>query len=148
MALPAAIAVPPEVVVFGCITGLAYGLIAVGLVLTFRASGVINLAHGQVGALAAAVLAVMVQRWETPYWLALGAAIVVGGALGAVVEVGVVRRLKSAPTLLTLVATLGVAQVLLFGSAAIASEQPSVLVARVRAQAVMTEPGRNRARRG
>ncbi|MDQ4049158.1 MAG: branched-chain amino acid ABC transporter permease, partial [Actinomycetota bacterium] len=125
MALAGGIAAPPEVLALGCITGLGYALVAVGLILTFRASGVVNLAHGQIGALAAAVLAVMVQLWHVPYWLAFAGAGLIGCLLGAVVELCVVRRLRSTPALLSLVATLGVAQVLLFASAAIAAELPA-----------------------
>ncbi|MEA2274137.1 MAG: hypothetical protein QOI98_2845 [Solirubrobacteraceae bacterium] len=108
-----AIAVPPEVLALGAVTGLTYGLLAVGLLLAYRASRVINFAHGQVGAVAAVVLGVMVQQWGVPYWTAFVAALALGAALGALVEVTVVRRLRAAPPLMTLVATLGVAQFLL-----------------------------------
>jgi ABC-type branched-subunit amino acid transport system ATPase component/branched-subunit amino acid ABC-type transport system permease component len=111
--IPVAIAIPPEVVALGAVTGLTYGLLAVGLLLAYRASRVINFAHGQVGAVAAVVLGVMVQQWGVPYWTAFVAVLALGAALSALVEVTVVRRLRSAPPLMTLVATLGVAQFLL-----------------------------------
>jgi hypothetical protein len=74
---------------------------------------VINFAHGQVGAVAAVVLGVMVQQWGVPYWTAFVAVLALGAGLSALVEVTVVRRLRAAPPLMTLVATLGVAQFLL-----------------------------------
>jgi ABC-type branched-subunit amino acid transport system ATPase component/branched-subunit amino acid ABC-type transport system permease component len=112
-----AIAVPPEVVALGAVTGLTYGLLAVGLILAFRASRVINFAHGQVGALAAVVLGVMVVQWGVPYWTAFVVAVAVGAGVSAAIEITVVRRLRGAPPLMTLVATLGVAQFLLFVTA-------------------------------
>src|SRR5437879_1344307 len=44
------------VVVLGAITGMVYGVSAVGLVLVYRSSKLINFAHGQMGTLGAAVL--------------------------------------------------------------------------------------------
>jgi ABC-type branched-subunit amino acid transport system ATPase component/branched-subunit amino acid ABC-type transport system permease component len=119
--IPFAIAVPPEVLALGAVTGLTYGLLAVGLLLAYRASRVINFAHGQVGAVAAVVLGVMVQQWGVPYWTAFVAALGLGAALSALVEVTVVRRLRAAPPLMTLVATLGVAQFLLSVTATLSS---------------------------
>ena len=43
--------VPQETFVLGVITGLAYGLLAIGLTFAYRISRVINFAHGEVGAL-------------------------------------------------------------------------------------------------
>ena len=38
---------------------MVYGLVAIGIVLIFRASGVINFAQGQFGALGASIMAVL-----------------------------------------------------------------------------------------
>jgi len=40
-------------VISGLVTGAAYGILAVGLVLVFRSTGVLNFAHGSIGALGA-----------------------------------------------------------------------------------------------
>src|SRR5262249_20143772 len=89
------------------------GVLAVGLLLTYRASRVVNFAHGQTGALGAVVLGVMVQQWGAPYWFSFACALLVGAAVASLVELTVIRRLRSAPALISLVATLGVAQFLL-----------------------------------
>jgi ABC-type branched-subunit amino acid transport system ATPase component/branched-subunit amino acid ABC-type transport system permease component len=108
-----AVALPPEVVALGVVTGLGYGLAAAGLVLTFRQSRVLNLAHGQVGAFGAVVLASLVLRGGWSYWVALPPAILTAAALGGALEFGVVRRLADAPPLVAVVATLAAAQALL-----------------------------------
>jgi ABC-type branched-subunit amino acid transport system ATPase component/ABC-type branched-subunit amino acid transport system permease subunit len=113
----AAIALGPwdasaQTLVVGALTGLAYGLLAAGLVLVYRATRVINFAHGQIGALGAAVLAKIVIDWHWNFFLALAGVLVVGGLLGAVVELGVVRRLFDAPRTVLLVATIGVSQLI------------------------------------
>ncbi len=102
------------IIVQGLVTGMAYGLLAVGLVLVYRSNKVINFAHGEIGAFGAAVFGVAVVQWGVPYWVALPFALVASAGIGGLAEVAVVRRLRSAPRLMSLVATLGVAQLLLF----------------------------------
>jgi ABC-type branched-subunit amino acid transport system ATPase component/ABC-type branched-subunit amino acid transport system permease subunit len=104
---------PAGVLVTGLLIGLTYGVLAAGLVLVFRSSGVINFAHAETGALGAALLARMVTDGGVPWAVALPVALAVGAAVGAVVEVSVVRRLRAAPRVVLLVATLGVSQLLL-----------------------------------
>lgn len=112
---------PLPVVALGVITGMVYGLIAVGLVLIYRSNRIINFAHGEIGALGASALGLAVVQGKVPYWLALPAALLLSAAVGALVEVAVVRRLRNAPKLMSIVATLGVAQFLFLVSAAINS---------------------------
>jgi ABC-type branched-subunit amino acid transport system ATPase component/ABC-type branched-subunit amino acid transport system permease subunit len=102
--------VTSQALVVGALTGLAYAVLAAGLVLVYRATRVINFAHGEIGALGATVLAKIVLDWHWNYFVALAAVLVIGGALGAVIELGVVRRLFQAPRLILLVATIGVSQ--------------------------------------
>src|SRR5688572_17126750 len=49
-----------DIVVIGAFTGLAYAVMGAGLVLIYRSTRVINFAQGEIGALAAAVLAKLV----------------------------------------------------------------------------------------
>ena len=65
----------PSVVVLGVSAGLQAALLAIGLVLVYRASRFINFAQGQMGAIAAAVLAVMKFELDVPYWVALPVAL-------------------------------------------------------------------------
>ena len=99
--------------VLGALTGLTYGALAVGLVLVHRSNRIINFAHGQTGAFAASLLALAVMRWHVPYWLALVPALAAGAATGAGAELVIVRRLRQAPPLMSVVATLGLGQFLL-----------------------------------
>jgi len=97
----------------GVILGLVYGVLAAGLVLIYRASGVVNFAHGEAGALGAAVLAKLVLDEHWPFAAALPVVLVLGGAIGAASEILIVRRLAHRPRLALLVATIGLSQVLL-----------------------------------
>src|SRR3954470_6034265 len=91
-----------EVVTIGLLSGLTYAVLAAGLVLVYRATKVINFAHGEIGAFGAAVLAKLVLDEHWNFWLALAAVLIVGGAVGALVELLVVRRLFRAPRLVLL----------------------------------------------
>jgi branched-subunit amino acid ABC-type transport system permease component len=114
--------VPFPVIVLGTIIGMTYGLLAVGLVLIYRSNRIVNFAHGEVGAFAAAVFGVAVIRWHVPYYVALPLAMALGGGVAALAEVAVVRRLRNAPRLMSIVATLGVGQFLVFFGAAVNSQ--------------------------
>jgi ABC-type branched-subunit amino acid transport system ATPase component/ABC-type branched-subunit amino acid transport system permease subunit len=109
-------------VALGLISGMTYGILAVGIVLVYRSNGVVNFAHGEIGALGAAVCGLLVVRWDVPFWVAFAAALAVSASAGAATEVAVVRRLRAAPKLMSLVATLGVAQFLLAFSAILNNE--------------------------
>ena len=110
---------PAPVIVLGLIVGMTYGLLAVGLVLIYRSNRIVNFAHGQIGAFAAAFFGLMVTRWGVPYWIAFIPAIVVAAGVGAGTEAMVVRRLRKAPAIMSVVATLGVGQFLVLLSFAI-----------------------------
>jgi len=105
---------PKQVAFSGLVNGATYGIMAVGIILVYRSTRVINLAIAEMGGLAAALLARMVINWDVPYGVAFAACIVVGGATGWLIDRIVIRRLFDAPRVIVMVATIGVAQVLLF----------------------------------
>ena len=113
---------PGPVLLLGLIIGLTYGLLAVGLVLIYRTNRIINFAHGQVGAFGAAFFGIEVVRWHIPYWVAFLPALALAAAVGALAEASVVRRLRKAPAIMSVVATLGVGQFLVLFAYAINSQ--------------------------
>ena len=96
----------------GAIIGLVYGLLAVGVVIVYRTNRVVNFAHGETGAFAAAVFGLVVTRWHILYWIALPFGLAIGGLVGAAAEVAVIRRLRNVFKLMSVVATLGVGTLL------------------------------------
>ena len=99
-------------IVLGLITGMTYGILAVGLVFVHRSSRIVNFAHGQIGAFGAALLGLAVVEWNVPYWFALAGALLAAAGVGALAETAAIRRLRNAPKLMSIVATLGIAQFL------------------------------------
>jgi ABC-type branched-subunit amino acid transport system ATPase component/ABC-type branched-subunit amino acid transport system permease subunit len=100
-----------NLVFLGFVNGLTAALIAMGIVLIYRSSRVINFAVSDLGVPAAAIFASVVGNNHWPYWIGLVAALLVGTASGTVVEIAVIRRLSKAPRVIVLVATIGVAEV-------------------------------------
>ncbi|WP_235735426.1 branched-chain amino acid ABC transporter permease/ATP-binding protein [Nocardioides alcanivorans] len=99
--------------VLGLFGGLTYGLLAIGLVLVYRSSRFVNFAHGSVGAFGAAILALLVNDWGMPYWVSFVLALGVAAILGAGIEWLVVRRLTGRPSIIGMIATLGLSQFIL-----------------------------------
>lgn len=96
---------------------LVYGglnaMFAIGLVLIYRASRIVNFSQGSLGVIGSTlfVMLITVEGWS--FYLALPAAVLASAAIGLVVEVAVVRRLAKASRLALTVVTIGVSQVLL-----------------------------------
>jgi len=105
------ISLPPSVVLEGAILGLDYGLLAVGLVLIYRTSRVVNFAQGQLGVVAAVFLVKLYDDFGFNYWVALVIAVALAAAAGAVSELAL-RRLFNRPRVMVMVATIGLSQVL------------------------------------
>src|ERR671913_37293 len=103
---------PSNVVILGTITGLTYALIAVGITLVYRTTRVLNFSAGEMGALPAVLIPILVINNGWPYWLALVLALAGSLLLGGMTEAFVIRPLSRGPRLTMLVATIGLSQAL------------------------------------
>lgn len=93
-------------VVAGLATGAIYGLVALGIVLIYRSTDVINFAQGEMA------LFVTFSGWSMieagyPYWLMFVLVLLMAGALGAFIERTVIRPVEQAPVLNVVIVTLG-----------------------------------------
>jgi len=101
----------------GGLSAGAYGLMALGLVLIYRASEVVNFGHGDL-AMVSTFAAYTLLRARAPLPLALGGAVLFGAALGALVERGLLRparRRRATPLTLGLALVLNGLSGLLWG---------------------------------
>ncbi|MEO7836348.1 MAG: branched-chain amino acid ABC transporter permease, partial [Acidimicrobiales bacterium] len=105
---------PIGVLLFGGVIGALYGLIAIGLILVYRANRVVNFAQAGLGALPAVVALLLITNKRWPYLAVIPVLIVGALALGALVEILFIRRFASAPRLILAVVTIGVAQLLAY----------------------------------
>ena len=95
-----------DALVIGVITGSAYGLVALGLVLIYKSSGVFNFAQGEFGTVA--VYGLFFAHQHLPYGVAVIVALAAAAVFGLLVERFIVRPLFDAPRVTLLVATAGV----------------------------------------
>lgn len=99
-------------IITGLVVGMTYALLAAGLVLIFRTFRFINFAHGQIGAFSGLIVAKLVNDAGWSYWIAIAVAIAVAVAVGALVERLVMQPLAGNSTVVLMVASIGVAQLL------------------------------------
>lgn len=101
------------VVVNGIFTGLVYGLLAVGLVVVYRGTRIINFAYGETGMIGAFVFSELWVGSGVALVVALVAGVLTSASVGALTEVVLVRPLRGQPPLTAMVGTLAVASLLL-----------------------------------
>ena len=95
----------------GIVAGMILALVASGLTLIFGIMDVVNFAHGELFMLGA-YIAVLVIAATGSFWLALIAAALVVGLLGAALQIVTLRPLIGRDPLNTILATFGISLVL------------------------------------
>ncbi len=101
---------PPAILFVGLIAGSLNALVALGIVLVYRANRIINFATADLGALGG-VLAVLISP-KLPFLVAMAIGLAAGLALGAAVEFFFVRRFAKSPRLILTVATIAIGALL------------------------------------
>jgi branched-subunit amino acid ABC-type transport system permease component len=89
--------VPLGTVLYGILYGSLNGLLAIGLVLTYRISRTINFAYGSMGGASAAVGVGLFGGHHWPWAIDIVVGVVVGAILGALVGALVNWRFAQAP---------------------------------------------------
>ncbi len=108
------ITVGQQSVMLGLVTGLTYAAFAAGFVLIYRSTGVLNFAHGEVGAFGVALFVLLLAQYRVNWWLSFVLALAACAAIGMAIELIVIRRLFASPRLVVLIATIGVGQIVIF----------------------------------
>jgi len=96
----------PTFIIHGIIQGAVIGLIAIGIVLTYKGAKVFNFAQAEFGTIAAFLL-LYLSDGRLPYPAAWVASLVLVGVIGWLFERLIVRPLFAAPRVTLLVATAG-----------------------------------------
>ena len=103
---------PAGVLLAGVVFGLINSLVAVAIVLVYRANRVVNFAAAEFGSVAAVVAIELHIQEHVNYFVSIAAGVVLAAVIAAVLEVTVIRRFGNAPRLIVAVVTIGLAQVL------------------------------------
>lgn len=100
-----------EVLVGGLLSGVMYSLVAIGFVLIYKTSGVLNFAQGAMVLFAALSFVSLLER-GVPFWACLLATLVLMTVLGLLIERLVLRPLVNQPPMTLFTATLGVSYII------------------------------------
>ncbi|MHC2335895.1 branched-chain amino acid ABC transporter permease [Bradyrhizobium sp. USDA 4454] len=106
--------------------GAVYALVALGFVLIFRATNVVNFAQGEFSMVAAYLMVVCVEL-GLPYWLSFVIALAGMALLGVIFNLGVYYPLRHRTYLPVIIATIGASILLSNSVLAIYGPQPQVL---------------------
>ena len=83
-------------IVIGLAFGGVYALSGVGLVVLYRATGVLNLAFGAIGAAGALIAYWLINHTSCPEWLAFAVCVAFGGVVNLALRHGLRPRLRAA----------------------------------------------------
>ncbi len=96
----------------GLATGTLYALVALGIVLLYRSSRILNFAHGDLATFATLIAFTLLTTYHLPFGLAVAGSLAAAALLGITFYLVVLRRAREATLLGTIVVTLGLSQVL------------------------------------
>ena len=94
------------------VKGVLASMLAIGMALIYRANRVVNFAQADLGTVPTGFAASFVLFWNWPYFVGMGAGLLLALLLGAVVEMAFIRRFRHAPRMVVTVATIGITQLL------------------------------------
>ena len=96
-----------QLVVNGAAAGCIYGLIALGFVLIYKATEMVNFAQGDIMMLGGFIAFSLIAHWGLNYWIGAVLAIVITAALGYLLDALVLRRVIGQPQFAVVMLTLG-----------------------------------------
>jgi branched-chain amino acid transport system permease protein len=96
----------------GLAMGCIYGLVALGFVLIYKSTELVNFAQGDLLMLGAFVCYMAVVWWGLDYWLAFAIAVVTTAAFGAILDMTILRRVIGQPQFAVVVLTIGLGSIL------------------------------------
>lgn len=100
-----------EITLAGLTTGGLYALIALGFVIIYKATRVINFAIGEIMMMAAYFFFSFAGAMALPGWISVILAVIGGGILGAVLERAFIRPMLGKPPISVVMVTIGLASI-------------------------------------
>lgn len=96
-----------QLVVNGAASGCIYGLIALGFVLIYKATEMVNFAQGDIMMLGGFLAFSLIAHWGVNYWLGSLIAIAITAVFGFLLDAVVLRRVIGQPQFAVVMLTLG-----------------------------------------
>jgi branched-chain amino acid transport system permease protein len=102
----------PQIIISGLAAGGVYGLIALGFVLIYKATSILNLATGEFMTLGAFVCFSAMTQFGVPFYAAFVVTLMFASLLGLIIERVVLRPLIGEPIIAVIMVTIGLASIL------------------------------------
>lgn len=116
-----------QLLISGISQGCVYGLIALGFVLIYKATEMVNFAQGDIMMLGAYVAITFIHIWEWPFLWAVIATVMTMAVIGVVIERLLLRPMIGEPHFAVLMLTIGLGFVLRAVAGAIWGNEPRAL---------------------
>lgn len=114
-------------IVSGIAVGAIYGLIAMGLALIYKSTGLANFAQGEMAMLIAYIAWTLAGLMPGHPWLVVGGALIASVALGLAIERLIMRPMLGEPVFATVMVTIALAVILRAGAMLIWDPYPHAL---------------------
>ncbi|MBW1801879.1 MAG: branched-chain amino acid ABC transporter permease, partial [Deltaproteobacteria bacterium] len=99
-------------ILFGCVMGCIYALVAICFVLIYKATDIINFAQGEMVVLSAFISYTLVFEFQLPYWLVFILSFIISWFIGMIIESLAFRGLIHAPHLNAIMVSIAVGMIL------------------------------------
>lgn len=96
-----------QLIINGAAAGCIYGLIALGFVLIYKATEMVNFAQGDVMMLGGFIAFSLIAHFHLPYWVGGLLAILITAAFGYALDALIIRRIIGQPQFAVVMLTLG-----------------------------------------
>lgn len=96
-----------QIVLGGIVMGCIYALTALGLVLIYRTTEIVNFSHGEMAMFSTFISYLLLTRYELPYYVSFILTLVFAAIIGFIIYQLLMKRMYQAPHLNQIVVTLG-----------------------------------------
>ncbi len=101
-----------QLVINGLVVGSVYALVALGFVIIFKSTSVVNFAQGEFLLLGAYISLAVVGQYNMPFWVAVIITLLFSVVLGMLIERLILRPMIGEPVISVIMVTLGLSSVL------------------------------------
>ena len=101
-----------QLVINGLVVGSIYALVAMGFVIIYKSTSVLNFAQGEFLLLGAYISLALLTRWHVPFWATVVLTLGFAAALGLAIERLILRPMIGEPVVSVIMVTLGLSSIL------------------------------------
>ena len=101
-----------QLLINGVVVGSVYALVALGFVIIFKSTSVVNFAQGEFLLLGAYISLAVVSQTSMPFWVAVVVTLLFSVALGMLIERLILRPMIGEPVISVIMVTLGLSSIL------------------------------------